>query len=142
MFLPQAPESEFDGKRLRKSVMRKTVDYNSSIVAMLEARVWQRDERDRNSLQADICYASEVMPPQMYSDNPINAVVTKFVRTSTNKQKVGLVYNAELTDFTIFSHPTFIKKMLNWQISPFSLIFDKKNAEFTGSAYCILLNCS
>lgn len=27
---------DFDGKRLRKSVMRKTVDYNSSIIKALE----------------------------------------------------------------------------------------------------------
>lgn len=29
---------EFDGKRLRKSVMRKTVDYNSAIIKALEVR--------------------------------------------------------------------------------------------------------
>lgn len=29
-------QEDFDGKRLRKSVMRKTVDYNSSIVRELE----------------------------------------------------------------------------------------------------------
>lgn len=29
-------QDDFDGKRLRKSVMRKTVDYNSSIVRALE----------------------------------------------------------------------------------------------------------
>lgn len=29
-------QDDFDGKRLRKSVMRKTVDYNSSIVRELE----------------------------------------------------------------------------------------------------------
>lgn len=29
-------QDDFDGKRLRKSVMRKTVDYNSSIVNALE----------------------------------------------------------------------------------------------------------
>lgn len=29
---------DFDGKRLRKSVMRKTVDYNSSIIKALEVR--------------------------------------------------------------------------------------------------------
>lgn len=27
---------DFDGKRLRKSVMRKTVDYNSSVIKELE----------------------------------------------------------------------------------------------------------
>lgn len=32
----QMVQDDFDGKRLRKSVMRKTVDYNSSIVRTLE----------------------------------------------------------------------------------------------------------
>lgn len=31
-------QDDFDGKRLRKSVMRKTIDYNSSIVRALEVR--------------------------------------------------------------------------------------------------------
>lgn len=31
-------QDDFDGKRLRKSVMRKTVDYNSSIVRELEVK--------------------------------------------------------------------------------------------------------
>lgn len=31
-----ALDPEFDGKRLRKSAMRKTVDYNSAIIKMLE----------------------------------------------------------------------------------------------------------
>lgn len=32
----EALQDEFDGKRLRKSVMRKTVDYNSSIIKTIE----------------------------------------------------------------------------------------------------------
>ena len=32
---------EFDGKRLRKTMMRKTVDYNSSFINMLHNRVIQ-----------------------------------------------------------------------------------------------------
>lgn len=32
-------QDDFDGKRLRKSVMRKTVDYNSSIVKALEVNI-------------------------------------------------------------------------------------------------------
>lgn len=32
-------QDDFDGKRLRKSVMRKTVDYNSSIVREIEVSV-------------------------------------------------------------------------------------------------------
>lgn len=31
-------QDDFDGKRLRKSVMRKTVDYNASIIKALEVR--------------------------------------------------------------------------------------------------------
>lgn len=115
----KAPDGEFDGKRLRKSVMRKTVDYNSSVVNMLESRVWQRDERDRGQLQADVCYASEMLPPPAYPVNPINAVVTKFVRTSTNKAKCPifclawtpegrrLVTGASSGEFTLWNGLTF-----------------------------------
>lgn len=35
-----AVQDDFDGKRLRKSVMRKTVDYNSSIVRELEVKYY------------------------------------------------------------------------------------------------------
>lgn len=34
-----ALQDEFDGKRLRKSVMRKTVDYNSAIIKTLEVKI-------------------------------------------------------------------------------------------------------
>lgn len=33
---PLVFDPEFDGKRLRKSAMRKTVDYNAAIIKMLE----------------------------------------------------------------------------------------------------------
>ena len=35
---PGQAQDEFDGKRLRKSVMRKTVDYNAALIKMLEVR--------------------------------------------------------------------------------------------------------
>ena len=82
------PDGDYDGKRLRKSVMRKTADYNSSVLQMLEARVWQRDERDRPALPADVCFASHLLSPPAYLTNPMNAITTKFVRSSTNKAKV------------------------------------------------------
>ncbi|KAK4307492.1 hypothetical protein Pmani_020744 [Petrolisthes manimaculis] len=115
----KAPDGEFDGKRLRKSVMRKTVDYNCSVVNMLEQRVWQRDERDHMVLQPDVCYASEIQPPIAYPQNPINAVVSKFVRTSTNKAKCPifclawtpegrrLVTGASSGEFTLWNGLTF-----------------------------------
>uniref|UniRef100_UPI00358E2772 pre-mRNA 3' end processing protein WDR33-like isoform X2 n=1 Tax=Myxine glutinosa TaxID=7769 RepID=UPI00358E2772 len=75
----------FDGKRMRRSVNRKTIDYNSSIVKYLENRVWQRDSRDMRAIQPDPSYYGDLVPPMGMMNNPINAVTTKFVRTSTNK---------------------------------------------------------
>ena len=40
---PDGQPVEFDGKRLRKTMMRKTVDYNSSFINMLHNRVNQYD---------------------------------------------------------------------------------------------------
>ena len=46
MIVPSAMmEMGFDGKMLRKTIARKTVDYNSSCARYIEDRVWKRDER-------------------------------------------------------------------------------------------------
>lgn len=115
----QIQTTEFDGKRLRKAVARKTVDYNSSIVKYLENRVWQRDYRDRRAIQPDSGYYTEMMPPMSMVDNPINAVTTKFVRTSTNKMRCPifcvawtpegrrLVTGASSGEFTLWNGLTF-----------------------------------
>jgi polyadenylation factor subunit 2 len=78
---------EFDGKRLRKTMMRKTVDYNSSFGNMLHNRVWARDYRDRRAIQPDISFYPDIVPPQNLLDNPVNAVTTRFVKTATNKMR-------------------------------------------------------
>ena len=44
---PDGTIIDFDGKRLRKTMMRKTIDYNSSFLNMIQNRIWQRDARDR-----------------------------------------------------------------------------------------------
>lgn len=110
---------DFDGKRLRKSVMRKTVDYNSAIIKELENRVWQRDYRDRRALQPDVMYYPDMMPPPSYPDNPINCVTTKFVKTATNKMRCPifcmawtpegrrLVTGASSGEFTLWNGLTF-----------------------------------
>lgn len=112
-------QDDFDGKRLRKSVMRKTVDYNSSIVRALENRVWQRDYRDRRALQPENIYCPEMLPPPSYMDNPINAVTTRFVKTATNKMRCPiftlawtpegrrLVTGASSGEFTLWNGLTF-----------------------------------
>ncbi|XP_011301530.1 uncharacterized protein Wdr33 [Fopius arisanus] len=114
-----ALQDEFDGKRLRKSVMRKTVDYNSAIIKSLENRVWQRDYRDRRALQPDVMYYPDLLPPPSYVDNPINAVTTRFVKTATNKMRCPifcmawtpegrrLVTGASSGEFTLWNGLTF-----------------------------------
>ncbi|CAL1263888.1 unnamed protein product [Larinioides sclopetarius] len=60
---------EFDGKRLRKAVTRKTVDYNTSVIKYLENRIWQRDYRDRRAVQPDAAYYIEA------HDSPVRCMV-------------------------------------------------------------------
>ncbi|KAG4069500.1 hypothetical protein HA402_006866 [Bradysia odoriphaga] len=112
-------QDDFDGKRLRKSVMRKTVDYNAAIIKALENRIWQRDFRDRRALQPESIYAPEMMPPPSYMDNPTNAVTTRFVKTATNKMRCPiftlawtpegrrLVTGASSGEFTLWNGLTF-----------------------------------
>ncbi|XP_037947484.1 pre-mRNA 3' end processing protein WDR33 [Teleopsis dalmanni] len=124
-FKPFAPkpygmtQDDFDGKRLRKSVMRKTVDYNASIVRALETRLWQRDYRDRHAMEPENIYIPELMPPSSYLDNPSNAVTTRFVKTATNKMRCPiftlawtpegrrLVTGASSGEFTLWNGLTF-----------------------------------
>ncbi len=78
-------DSGFDGKMLRKTIARKTVDYNPSCVRYLEDRIWKRDQRDERSLQADPLYSQLMTLPQGMIDNPVNCVMTKFIRAALNK---------------------------------------------------------
>ncbi|KAI8129520.1 pre-mRNA 3' end processing protein WDR33 [Lucilia cuprina] len=115
----QMTQDDFDGKRLRKSVMRKTVDYNAAIVKKLEARLWQRDSRDRFALQPESIYVPELLPPSSYLDNPSNAITTRFVKTATNKMRCPiftlawtpegrrLVTGASSGEFTLWNGLTF-----------------------------------
>lgn len=110
---------DFDGKRLRKSNMRKTVDYNCAISRAIQNRVWQRDHRDRHALQPDVLYLPDLLPPTSYQDNPINAVTTRFVKTATNKMRCPifcmawtpegrrLVTGASSGEFTLWNGLTF-----------------------------------
>jgi len=110
---------DFDGKRPRKSVMRKTVDYNSSFMGMIERRVWQRDFRDKRALQADVLHYPTLLPPVDAPENPTNAVTTKFVKTATNKMRCPvftldwtpegrrLITGASSGEFTLWNGLTF-----------------------------------
>ncbi|KAK7829633.1 hypothetical protein U0070_013319, partial [Myodes glareolus] len=52
----------FDGKRMRKAVNRKTIDYNPSVIKYLENRIWQRDQRDMRAIQPDAGYYNDWTP--------------------------------------------------------------------------------
>ena len=110
---------DFDGKRPRKSVMRKTVDYNSSFMGMVERRIWQRDFRDKRALQADVLHYPSLLPPVDSPENPTNATTTKFVKTATNKIRCPvfcldwtpegrrLITGASSGEFTLWNGLTF-----------------------------------
>ncbi|RXN24343.1 pre-mRNA 3 end processing WDR33-like protein [Labeo rohita] len=109
----------FDGKRMRKAVNRKTIDYNPSVIRHLENRLWQRDHRDFRAIQPDAGCYNDLVPPVGMLNNPMNAVTTKFVRTSTNKVKCPvfvvrwtpegrrLVTGASSGEFTLWNGLTF-----------------------------------
>lgn len=125
VFQPRPPQpslhqaAEFDGKRLRKAIARKTVDYNSSVVRMLENRIWMRDYRDRFHVQPDVGFYVDLLPPSAMLENPANCITTKFVRTSTNKMRCPvfcvlwtpegrrLVTGASSGEFTLWNGLTF-----------------------------------
>jgi len=103
----------------RKSVMRRTVDYNTSFLSALERRVWQRDYRDRRALQPDVTSYPDMVPPPVTPDQSANAITTKFVKTATNKMRCPvftlawtpegrrLITGASSGEFTLWNGLTF-----------------------------------
>ncbi|XP_042372828.1 pre-mRNA 3' end processing protein WDR33-like, partial [Plectropomus leopardus] len=82
-------------------------------------RLWQRDHRDFRAVQPDAGCYNDLVPPLGMLNNPMNAVTTKFVRTSTNKVKCPvfvirwtpegrrLVTGASSGEFTLWNGLTF-----------------------------------
>ncbi|KAH3823225.1 hypothetical protein DPMN_125024 [Dreissena polymorpha] len=109
----------FDGRRIRKTMVRKTVDYNTCIVKYLENRIWQRDWRDCRAIQPDSLYQLEMTPPADMHRKPMNCLTTKFMRQSTNKFRCPifcitwtpegrrLVTGASSGEFTLWNGLTF-----------------------------------
>ncbi|KAJ1561977.1 WD repeat-containing protein 33, partial [Nowakowskiella sp. JEL0078] len=78
----------YDGKRMRKNIQRKTVDYNSTIIRHLEVwRNWQRDKRDYLAVQPDPNFVLNMHPSPLLSHNPSTSVAGKFIQTSINKHR-------------------------------------------------------
>jgi len=120
--------------------MRKTIDYNSSYMLMLERRIWQRPQRpraDRRAIQPDVLYYPELQPPQAMRDNPANAVTTRFVKTATNKMRCPvftlawtpegrrLITGASSGEFTLWNGLTFnFETILQVKLHIMSFIID------------------
>ncbi|KAL4220791.1 WD repeat-containing protein 33 [Mactra antiquata] len=114
-----ALDAMFDGKRIRKSMVRRTVDYNTAVVKYLENRVWQRDWRDARAVQPDALYQLEMTPPANMQQKPMNCLTSKFMRQSTNKFRCPifciswtpegrrLVTGASSGEFTLWNGLTF-----------------------------------
>ena len=70
VFQPRPPPvyqaTEFDGKRLRKAVARKTVDYNTSITNWIENRIWQKRCREKSFIPPDSGYYTQVCIHDVY----------------------------------------------------------------------------
>ncbi|VDN05387.1 unnamed protein product [Thelazia callipaeda] len=108
------------GRRLRKNVanVRRHIDYVANVLNHYEARLWQRDVRDRIAIQPDILYQNTTVPPTP-SDKTIDCVLNKFVRAAMNKVKCPiysicwtpegkrLVTGASTGEFTLWNGTAF-----------------------------------
>lgn len=110
----------FNGKQIRKTVHRRTIDYNTTVIKYLENRIWQRDRpEDSKWIIPDALYNCELVTPSAMRDNPMNCVTTKFIRQSTNKVRCPifcvawtpegrrLITGASSGEFTLWNGLTF-----------------------------------
>uniref|UniRef100_T1J4C0 Uncharacterized protein n=1 Tax=Strigamia maritima TaxID=126957 RepID=T1J4C0_STRMM len=119
-----AQNIEFDGKRLRKAVVRKTIDYNSAIIHQLQVLHIISVTRTifiiiDIIISNFVIIKARLVPPMHLNHNSINSVTTKFVRTSTNKMRCPifcvawtpegrrLVTGASSGEFTLWNGLTF-----------------------------------
>ena len=79
-----ASKMVYDGTRMRKAVVRRTVDYNSSM-NYVHNRSWQKYPTENPVLRPTFNHILAYMPPREYPFNPSTAIPMKFVHTSANK---------------------------------------------------------
>ncbi|OZJ03912.1 pre-mRNA 3' end processing protein WDR33 [Bifiguratus adelaidae] len=104
----------FDGKRMRRAVARRTVDYNHDIQKWIKA-----NPQDAIVLRPDSSFIVDMLPPSAYMYNPANAITTKYIHTSTNKFRCPvnvvrwtpegrrLITGASSGEFTLWNGLTF-----------------------------------
>lgn len=77
--------NEYDGKRMRRSIQRRTVDYNASAIQMIKHRLYKKSVNQKPVVHPDPLYYVDIVQPRTILYNPISSVTTRFVRASTNK---------------------------------------------------------
>ncbi|KAF5445983.1 hypothetical protein F2P56_031650 [Juglans regia] len=114
----------FAAKRMRKLTQRRAVDYTSTVVRYMQIRMWQRDSRDRISLQPTPAAAIDMLPTIAYSDNPSTSFTGKFVHTSLNKNRCSinrvlwtptgrrLITGSQSGEFTLWNGQSFNFEMI------------------------------
>ncbi|XP_020103500.1 flowering time control protein FY [Ananas comosus] len=114
----------FAAKRMRKLVQRRAVDYTSTVVRYVQARMWQRDARDRTVLQPTPAAVIDMLPPVANADNPSTSFAAKFVHVSTNKNKCSinrvlwtptgrrLITGSQSGEFTLWNGQSFNFEMI------------------------------
>ncbi|KIY43906.1 WD40 repeat-like protein [Fistulina hepatica ATCC 64428] len=75
----------FDGKMLKKTRPRRTVDYNGGMGRWRLLRQSRPNSRYVPYLRPSPAHIIDLLPPKAYLDNPSTSLCTKYVHTSTNK---------------------------------------------------------
>jgi hypothetical protein len=111
----------FNGKRMRKSVVRKTVDFNSSVVTHIKGRAFQRDQRDVPMQQPTADYERGFELSARLKHSAAANICTKFVISrstrSTARYPVNclawtpegrrLITGSQSGEFTLWNGLTF-----------------------------------
>ncbi|CAM6116049.1 unnamed protein product [Calypogeia fissa] len=104
------PNQILDGKRMRKPVHRRTVDYSSTVVQYLQVRMWQRDVRDRHILQptpsAAVDLATKFVHP---STNKVRCSINRVLWTPTGRR---LITGSQSVEFTLWNGLSFNFEMI------------------------------
>ncbi|KAG0209244.1 hypothetical protein BGX31_002176 [Mortierella sp. GBA43] len=104
----------FDGKRMRKSIQRRTVDYNHSVTRWLQLMPYVKNKRDLPYLRPDPNFVIDLLPPSTYISNPMNAWTPEGRRLVTGSSSGeftlwnGLTFNFETI---LQAHDTAVRAM-------------------------------
>lgn len=83
--IPFAPKFVFDGKRMRKPVFRRTVDFNCSLIRRLKNYYKNTIYNLSNPSSIDPNSIIKLQSSDAYPTSSSSLVATKFIHTSTNK---------------------------------------------------------